>query len=133
MKISTAGVAEKEGRYLVALRKPGTSIGEKWEFPGGKVDEGEEPEEALKREFEEEFAVDITVGRQFCTGSFSNRDVEYRLQGYVVRVISGSFLLNEHQQIRWCTLKELYTLPMADSDKILLRCLEKERPLVFEY
>jgi 8-oxo-dGTP diphosphatase len=126
MRISTAGIAERNGRYLVALRRPGTSIGEKWEFPGGKVDEGEEPEEALKREFREEFDVDITVGRYLCSGTFCNKDTEYRLQGYYVRIISDSFFLREHQRVRWCSIAELRNLPMADSDRIILRCIEEQ-------
>lgn len=124
MRISTAGIAERNGRYLVALRRPGTSIGEKWEFPGGKVEEGEAPEEALKREYREEFDVDITVGTHFCSGTFRNKNTEYRLQGYYVRIISESFFLKEHQRVRWCSLEELRTLPMADSDRIILRCIE---------
>ncbi|MFP4179695.1 MAG: (deoxy)nucleoside triphosphate pyrophosphohydrolase [Spirochaetaceae bacterium] len=123
MTISTAGIAEKEGRYLVALRRPGTSIGEKWEFPGGKAGEQESPEEALKREFKEEFSVDIQVGELLCTGSFSNRGTDYRLQGYRVYIISESFMLKEHQKIRWCTPSELKDLPMAESDTILRRCI----------
>ncbi len=125
MRSSTAGIAERNGRYLVALRRPGSSIGEKWEFPGGKVDEGETPEEALKREFSEEFDVDITVGTHFCSGTFSNKNTEYHLLAYYVRILSESFLLKEHQRLRWCSIAELRNLPMADSDKIILRCIEE--------
>ena len=125
MRISTAGVAQKHGRYLVALRRPGTSIGEKWEFPGGKVDPGETPEEALRREFREEFAVDITVDTRLCEGTFHNRDTEYLLQAYRIKIISESFLLTEHQKVEWCTLAQLRELSMADSDKIILRCIEE--------
>lgn len=128
MTISTAGLAKKNGKYLVALRRPGTSIGEKWEFPGGKAEEDETPEEALKREFEEEFSVDIRVGELVCTGAFSNRGTDYRLQGYRIHVISESFTLKEHQKIRWCTPGELQDLPMAESDTILRRCIEENRP-----
>jgi 8-oxo-dGTP diphosphatase len=125
MCISTAGVAQKNGRYLVALRKPGSSIGESWEFPGGKLDGGETPEEALVREFREEFSVEITVGDLVCTGTFTNRSTEYRLRAYRVRVLSEGFRLIEHQKIRWCTVNELRDLPMAASDRIILRCLEE--------
>lgn len=62
-RISTAGIARRGSKYLLALRKPGTSIGESWEFPGGKARFGEPPEEALKREFFEEFQIHILVGR----------------------------------------------------------------------
>ncbi len=125
MRVSAAGIAEKQGCYLVALRKPGTSIGESWEFPGGKVKEYESPEEALRREFLEELSVDIVVEGLLCTGSFQNRDIEYSLKGYRVKLLSESFVLHEHSSVKWMRLQELKSLPMAESDKTLLRCLEK--------
>ena len=118
-------MAERNGRYLVALRRPGTSIGEKWEFPGGKVNGEESPEDALKREFFEEFTVNITVDLRFCTGNFSNKGTDYRLQAYWVHILSDSFFLKEHQSVKWCTLRELEALPMAESDRIIVRCLER--------
>jgi 8-oxo-dGTP diphosphatase len=123
LRISTAGLAERNGRYLVALRRPGTSIGEKWEFPGGKVHAGEDPAGALSREFREELEVEIIVGDCVCTGSFYNNETEYELQAYEVRLLSESFQLKEHQQLKWCSLTELGELSMADSDRLILRCL----------
>ncbi len=107
----------------MALRRPGTSIGEKWEFPGGKVHEGEDPPSALSREFREELDVDIIVGDCVCTGSFHNNETEYELQAYEVRLVSERFRLREHQRLKWCSLSELGELAMADSDRLILRCL----------
>jgi 8-oxo-dGTP diphosphatase len=125
MRVSAAGIAEREGRYLVALRKPGTSIGESWEFPGGKVKRNETPREALIREFREELSVEIVVDELLCTGSFQNRGTTYSLEGYRVRVLSDAFVLSEHTRVKWMSLRDLQHLPMAESDKILLRCIER--------
>jgi 8-oxo-dGTP diphosphatase len=127
MPVSAAGIAEREGRFLLALRKPGTSIGTSWEFPGGKVEPGEEPREALKREFREELQADIIVEEQICSARFHNKGTEYELQGYRVRLLSDAFVLREHTAVRWMKPEEMHHVPMADSDTMLLRCLEARR------
>ncbi len=125
VKISTAGIARRNEKFLVALRKPGTSIGESWEFPGGKKEQSETPQQALKREFREEFSIDIMVGDLICTDNFVNRDQQYELEVYSVRLISDSFVLREHQEVKWVSLYDLKHLPMAGSDKKIVHCLER--------
>lgn len=123
MRISTAGVVMRGDKVLVALRKPGTSIGESWEFPGGKVKRGENPSDALKREFCEELGVDVQVGSLLYEGSFSNRGQGYLLQAYTIELRNEEFLLKEHQRVKWVDLKELSMLPMADSDRQIMNHL----------
>ncbi len=123
-RLSLAGIAIKEGKVLMALRKPGTSIGESWEFPGGKSETGETPEETLVREYREEFGADIEVGKRICTGKFSNGDKEYILHGYLITIKSELKLL-EHSEVRWINISSLGTLPMAYSDKQIADCLKK--------
>lgn len=125
LKISTAGIARRNSKFLVALRKPGTSIGESWEFPGGKKESSESSQQALKREFREEFSIDITVGELICTDSFVNRNQQYELQVYKVRLMNEAFVLQEHQEVKWVSLYDLKHLPMAGSDKKIVYCLEK--------
>lgn len=128
-KISTSGVVRRGNRYLLALRRPGSSIGESWEFPGGKVEPGEAPEEALKREFMEEFQIPVVVGKPLCTGNFENRGTRYEIQAFDVKILGDGFTLSEHQKTGWFTLQQMQHLPMADSDNIImqsLRDLEEE-------
>jgi 8-oxo-dGTP diphosphatase len=120
MPISTAGVAERDGTFLLALRKPGTSIGESWEFPGGKVKEGETPREALVREYAEEFRVRISVGRQICSGAFSNRGTDYTLLAFTITLENDDLILTEHQKVRWFRLEDLGRYELAPSDRIIL-------------
>lgn len=120
---STAGVVRRGRRYLLALRRPGSSIGESWEFPGGKVRVGEEPEQTLKREFYEELRAKIVVGPLLCTGSFSNRETDYRLEAYDVKLLGEGFTLSEHQKTEWFTIDEMVRLQMADSDRIIVEWL----------
>jgi len=124
MRVTTAGIAEKNGNFLIALRKPGSSIGERWEFPGGKVRHGENPPEALKREFFEEFRVNISVGKLFCTGFFANGSSKYELQAYRIEIDDPSQLdLQEHQEIRWVPPGSLQELSFPESDTIIVNAL----------
>ncbi|ORC34240.1 (deoxy)nucleoside triphosphate pyrophosphohydrolase [Marispirochaeta aestuarii] len=123
MRISTAGVVLRGEKVLVALRKPGTSIGESWEFPGGKVKRGERPVEALQREFREELGIGVEVGTLIFEGRFSNRGQDYLLHAYNVELESEEFRLKEHQKVQWIDLTALQSLPMADSDRQILTFL----------
>lgn len=124
MIISTAGIAVRDNKYLLALRLPGTSIGESWEFPGGKAEDGESPEEALIREFKEELNLEINVGERICNGKFKNKDKEFEIYGFRIKLVSEKFLLTEHSQIGWFTLDEMASLKMAGSDKQIVQKLK---------
>jgi len=123
VRVSTAGIARRGGKFLVALRKPGSSIGESWEFPGGKRREDETAQQALKREFREELETEILVEEKIFSGTFHNRSTEYLLEAYAVKVITETFVLHEHQKVRWVSLDELKHLSMAESDRDIVRHL----------
>jgi 8-oxo-dGTP diphosphatase len=80
--ISVAGILQKEGKFCLGLRQPGGDIGNLWEFFGGKVDPGETPHIALKREFLEELDLPITVGQLIASGRFSHHGRDFWLWGY---------------------------------------------------
>ena len=122
--ISTAGIAQKNDKYFIALRKPGTSIGEVWEFPGGKAEANEDPQRALEREYLEEFNVKIKVNSLFFKGSFSNKGKDYQLLAFFIELLSEDFTHPEHQDYKWASLKEIDSLPMADSDKSIIEFLK---------
>ncbi len=123
MNISVAGVAERNGKVLIALRNPGTSIGTRWEFPGGKVEDGESAEEALTREYNEELSISISVNDRLCEGEFSNGDKNYRLLVYSIELGSDDFKSEEHQEIRWVDIINLRDFDFPDSDKIIVNYL----------
>ncbi len=123
MRISTAGIIRRDNRVLIALRKPGTSIGESWEFPGGKARDYETPEEALTREFHEELGVAVQVGAQLFEGFFTNRDREYRLLAFDVILETEDFTLLEHSRVDWVEIGSLKEYPMAASDSQIVNYL----------
>lgn len=115
----------ENGRIFIARRKPGGALGEKWEFPGGKVEEGESDEDALIREYREEFGVYIRPGPHVGTVSFQHRGLSRTLNAYGVYFSTPGLTLREHTEWRWASLEEIETLDFADSDLKLIPSLKR--------
>ncbi len=122
-RTSTAGIALIDGKVFIAKRKPGTSIGESWEFPGGKAEKGETPQDALVREYKEEFDVDIEVKDLFCSGFFTNKGRKYTLKAFFINFLSDRIKLKEHSKIEWIKIENLSERKFANSDMIIVNCL----------
>jgi len=107
----------KDGKILIARRKEGTRFANKWEFPGGRVEVNESPEECLKRELREELGIETEVGEFICSSRYDYGDFEVELLAYRVAHLSGEFRLNDHDEIRWALPLELkdYDFPEADA------------------
>jgi 8-oxo-dGTP diphosphatase len=119
-KRSVAGLAIKDGKIFIAQRVPGGSLGECWEFPGGKVEGNESDEEALIREYQEEFNISIRVGRHIGNAEFKHKNILRKLNAYEVFFQSEEFTLCEHTDWRWATIDEVEQCNLADSDRKLL-------------
>jgi len=119
----TAGIIEQEGRILIARRRPGKHMGNKWEFPGGKIEPGETPQESLARELEEELALRAVVGTFLCSTSWEGDGISLELLVYRVDSVEGVPVLCEHQEIRWVTPAELPAFDLADSDRRVAEAL----------
>jgi len=118
----TAGILEENGRVLIARRRPGRHMAGKWEFPGGKIEPGETPEESLARELSEELDVRARVGSFLCRAFFNGDGVSLELLVYRVDGFDGEPVLREHEEIRWVLPRELLSYDLADSDR---RVVEK--------
>lgn len=112
----TAAIIERDGRYLIAKRKKGTHLGGKWEFPGGSVEKGETPEECLNRELREEFGIDSLVGNFFDESVCDYGNKKIKLIGYSVKYVSGDFVLNAHDEVRWVYPNDLMDYDFAKAD-----------------
>ena len=113
----------RDGRCLAAQRGPEMRLPGKWEFPGGKVEDGEDPRAALAREVREELGLEIEVGELLGTGSDAASDVAVRLDVYLAAVSGGELRLLEHAAVRWLTLDEIDTVDWAEADRPLLPLL----------
>lgn len=120
MNTSVAGIAFLNDRYFIARRKLEGQLGGKWEFPGGKVEEGESLVEALMREYREEFGIDIEIIQKVCQTSFEHNGREHALHAFLIRHVEEPKNLFEHLETRWATLEEIAGLQFVDSDGKIL-------------
>jgi len=88
----------------------------KWEFPGGKIKEGETPEECLKRELREELDVEITVGRALTLTTHQYPEFTVTLYPFLCTIISGTITLHEHAALAWMRPEEMPKLDWAEAD-----------------
>jgi 8-oxo-dGTP diphosphatase len=112
----TCGIIERDGLVLAARRGAGSSMALKWEFPGGKIREGESPEECLRRELREELSVRVGVGESLDPRVFDYPAFRITLYPFVCRIESGEVRPCEHAEVRWVSPAELRGLDWAAAD-----------------
>jgi len=112
----TAAIIVKNNKILSARRRSSSHLEGYWEFPGGKMKEGETPEFCLKRELQEEFCIDAKIGAFFEENTHKYESITIRLLAYWVTHIAGEFKFIDHDQICWLTSSELENLNWAPAD-----------------
>jgi len=117
---SIAGVAIRGNRVFISRRLPGGAMGGKWEFPGGKLEPGEQDADAAIREFDEEFGLKISVGATIGLSAFQNNGKTYELAALLVSFCGEPLELREHDEVRWVGASELQSLDLSDSDRSLV-------------
>ncbi|MEI8388479.1 MAG: (deoxy)nucleoside triphosphate pyrophosphohydrolase [bacterium] len=120
----TAGVIHKDGKILIARRKSGKCVGANWEFPGGKLEEGETLEECLIRELKEELDIEVEIINYIDSNIFFCGDKKIELVAYNVKYISGKLKLVDHEEAKWVLPDKLleykFTLPdIPIAEKVL--------------
>ncbi|MCL2066669.1 MAG: NUDIX domain-containing protein [Treponema sp.] len=125
---SVAGIVINKEQLFIAQRKGAGALADKWEFPGGKAEEGESNEEALRREFLEEFGIGVEVGSLIADSSFEHNGKNFLLYAYRV-FLSGILNLKElnlaeHSRWRWASIAEIKEIDFVPSDLALLPALK---------
>ncbi|MDT0157630.1 (deoxy)nucleoside triphosphate pyrophosphohydrolase [Microbacterium sp. ARD32] len=116
-QINVVGAAVvRDGTILSAQRSPSMSLPGMWEFPGGKIEAGETPEQALRREMEEELLCKIEVGKHVETTSHEYDFGVVNLTTFYATLVQGEPSLTEHSEIRWIPAAQLDCVDWAPAD-----------------
>lgn len=124
--IVTAGLILRDGKILVTQRREGSSHGLLWEFPGGKMEKGEEPRQALRRELKEELGIEVKVGRIFDVVFSPDPIRPLLLLAFWCFLEKGPPKPIGCKDLQWVSLQELKGLSMPPADQSLRNRLALE-------
>lgn len=110
------GIIFKGDQVLIARKAPGRSLAGKWEFPGGKIHEGEAPDQALKRELLEELGMEVIVKDFIGENLHQYETSRVRLRAFKCEFISASFELTDHDRVEWVHPLQLSHYDLAEAD-----------------
>lgn len=124
--VVAAAILDRKKNILMAQRPEGKPMAGKWEFPGGKLEQGEIPEYALMRELNEELGIETRPCCMLPVGFTSHNYPEFHLMMplYAIRVWKGDPTPREGQMLKWVSLSDLYALDLVEADKPLIPQLE---------
>ncbi|MCQ2545881.1 MAG: 8-oxo-dGTP diphosphatase MutT [Clostridia bacterium] len=118
-----AAIITKDGKHFATQRGYGDFAGG-WEFPGGKIELGETPQQALVREIKEELDADIVVGELVDTVEYDYPKFHLTMQCFLCEIISESLVLREHEAARWLADDELDSVDWLPADRDVVEKLK---------
>lgn len=121
IEVVCALIEDSAGQLLACKRSRSSHLAGHWEFPGGKIEADELPEQALRREIQEELGVGIEVGAPLSAVEWTDGTVAIRLLPFRSRLISGEPRPHDHEEIRWLDGSALEKLKWAPADVPILK------------
>ncbi|AKL94815.1 ADP-ribose pyrophosphatase [Clostridium aceticum] len=126
IEVVAAIIKNQEEEILIAKRKEGKVLAGFWEFPGGKVEEGEEPEISLQRELLEEMNLQIQVEAYYATNIHDYGNIKIKLIAYLAKILMGDMQLKDHDEVLWIKPQELQNYVFAPADVPFVKQLIEE-------
>src|SRR4030081_2014117 len=124
IEVVAAVIFNQRGEFLLARRPPGKPYAGYWEFPGGKVEPGEDAAAALAREIHEELGIEVTLAYPWLTRDFDYSHADVRLRFFRVLAWSGEARGREQQQLEWQSIRRITVAPLLPANGPILRGLE---------
>ena len=121
-----AGLIVRDGKLLIAQRPGDKHMGGRWEFPGGKIEKGESPEAALRRELSEELGIEVKVGRIYHAVMHSYPEKDVLLMFYRCSLMSGEPRPSEEADVRWIKESEIRSYNWAEADIPAVQWIEHD-------
>ena len=118
-----AAIIKKNNLYLIVQRNRNKHLGLKYEFPGGKVDENESFERALKREIQEELNIEVNIHKKIAEESYKDEKINIILHYYLCSQKNGTITLTEHENLAWVEKKDFEKYDFAEGDGNILSLL----------
>ncbi len=112
-------------KYVFATQRGYGEFKDGWEFPGGKIEEGESPEAALEREIKEELATQVKVGDCIGTIEYEYPTFHLSMKCFACQVVSGKLELLEHENAAWLTRESLHSVDWLPADITILDIVEE--------
>jgi 8-oxo-dGTP diphosphatase len=119
----TAAILVKDNRILIAKRGPDDRLADKWEFPGGKIESHETPEQCLKREMKEEFDIDVSVGEYLGSSIYHYDHISIELLAFRTHWAGGEIDPKDHDEFQWISPEELVRFDFAPADRVFIEKL----------
>ena len=126
MIVVSAGIVSRDGKIMLCQRRPGDRLALKWEFPGGKLESGESPQQALERELREELAIETRTGRIFDVHHEISVDREILVMFFRSELISGEPQTIECNAVHWVDPARLTEYDLAPADMEVAKLLADE-------
>jgi 8-oxo-dGTP diphosphatase len=116
IKSVTAAIIIKGDSILITRRGPGEKLSGYWEFPGGKIEEGESPQECLERELYEELGVTSKAGKIVAESSYIYEHGAFRIIAILSTIKKDNFTLKSHDKAEWISIDSLLNYKLAPAD-----------------
>lgn len=127
INVVAAVICNEDNKILIAQRNLKKSQGGLWEFPGGKIEQGETKEQAIIREIKEEMNLDIKVEKYLAEKTFEYPEKVINLIALKCRIISGKIMLNEHEDVKWINKDEFKQFDFAPADSFIVENIRRSK------
>ena len=130
--VVVAAIIHDNNNRIFATQRGSGDWKDWWEFPGGKIENGETPEDALIREIREELDTEINVGKHVATVEWDYPKFHLTMHCYWCEVVEGELSLLEHEAARWLSFEQLYSVKWLPADEVVIDKLKAQLSAISE-